>query len=262
MSEDSPVLREDVGAVCTLTLNRPEQRNAVNRTLFRAFRAHIRDIAANGDAIGLIVIRGAGSHFCAGHDLKEPPHADALGWLRQELLALESLTRLRQPVIAVVQGSCYTGGLEFALSADFIVAGHSARFADTHGKWGLVPGWGLSQRLPRRVGQAKALEMMLTCQPYTGEQAAAMGLANMCVPDAELDGAVARLGATILANSRHSNAENKRLIYDTDGMTLPNGLNHELMRNAGFDPALQNRKKPLGERAGATKSAPGNTEPT
>lgn len=255
MTDESPVLRQDLGAICTLTLNRPEARNAVNRALFRAFRTHIRDIAAHGEAIGLIVIRSAGDHFCAGHDLKEPPHADALGWLRQEMLGLESLTRLRQPVIACVQGSCYTGGLEFALSADFIVAGHSARFADTHGKWGLVPGWGLSQRLPRRVGQAKALEMMLTCQAYTGEQAAAMGLANLCVPDAELDTTVAALARTILANSWHSNAENKRLIYDTDGMTLPSGLNHELMRNAGFDPSLQNRKKPLGERAGKAEGA-------
>ncbi|MDR3388864.1 MAG: enoyl-CoA hydratase/isomerase family protein [Rudaea sp.] len=253
MTDASPVLREDTGDVATLTLNRPEARNAVNRALFRAFRGHIRDIAAGGDAIGLIVIRGAGGHFCAGHDLKEPPHADALGWLRQEMLALESLTLLRQPVIACVQGTCYTGGLEMALAADFIVAGQSARFADTHGKWGLVPGWGLSQRLPRRVGQAKALEMMLTCQPYTGEQAAAMGLANMCVPDAELGDAVARLAETILANSRHSNAENKRLIYETDGMSLPAGINHELMRNAGFDPGQQDRKKPLGTRAVKTE---------
>src|SRR5690606_24318009 len=132
------------------------------RDLFKAFRRHVRDLEHNED-IGLVVIRGAGNCFCAGHDLSEPSHKDALGWLRQELMTLERLTRMRQPVIAQVHGTCYTGGLEFALTADFIVAGESARFADTHGKWGLVPGWGLSQRLPRRVGQAKALEMMLTC---------------------------------------------------------------------------------------------------
>ena len=242
------VLREDAGGICTLTLNRPDRRNAVNREMFRAFRGHVRDIAADGADIGIIILRGAGGHFCAGHDLKEAPHPDALGWLRQEMLCLESLTRLRQPVIAVIQGTCYTGGLEFALAADFIVAGQSARFADTHGKWGLVPGWGLSQRLPRRVGQAKALEMMLTCRVYSGEEAAAMGLANLCVPDTDLDGAVATLCATILANSWHSNAENKRLIYDTDSLPLAAGLNHELMRNAGFDPAQRDAKRPIGER--------------
>jgi len=248
---DALVLREDANGICTLTLNRPDKRNAINRALFREFRAHINDIEANSNAVGVIVVTGAGGHFCAGHDLKQPPHADALGWLRQEMLILERLTKLPLPVIAKVRGSCYTGGLEFALSADFIVCDPSARFADTHGKWGLVPGWGLSQRLPRRVGQAKALEMMLTCQAYTGEQAAAMGLANYCIADDALDAKVAELAALMLANSRHSNAENKRLIYDTDGMALGAGLSHELMRNAGFDPAMRKKGEPIG---GAQKS--------
>lgn len=239
------VLRDDAGGAATLTLNRPDKRNAIDRALFRELRDHIRDIEGSSE-IGLVIVTGAGGHFCAGHDLKQPPHADALGWLRQEMLILERLTRLRQPVIAKVSGSCYTGGLELALAADFIVCDPSARFADTHGKWGLVPGWGLSQRLPRRVGQAKALEMMLTCQPYTGEQAAAMGLANYCVADTELDAKVSELAALILGNSRHSNAENKRLIYDTDGMALGAGLNHELMRNAGFDPAMRKKGEPIG----------------
>ena len=247
MSETPLVLRDDKDAVCTLTLNRPDKRNAVNRQLFREFRAHIRDIEENGAGIGVLIITGAGDHFCAGHDLKQAPHADALGWLRQEMLTLERLARLSQPVIAKIQGSCYTGGLEFALSADVIVCGESARFADTHGKWGLVPGWGLSQRLPRRIGQSKALEMMLTCQAYSGTEAEAMGLANYCVADPALDAKVAELAALMLGNSRHSNAENKRLIYDTDGMTLGNGLSHELMRNAGFDPAMRQKGKAIGD---------------
>ncbi|MCK9541273.1 MAG: enoyl-CoA hydratase/isomerase family protein [Novosphingobium sp.] len=241
MSDDQLVLREDRDAIATLTLNRPDKRNAVNRDLFKAFRRHVGDLE-NSEDIGLVVIRGAGDCFCAGHDLSEPPHKDALGWLRHELMTLERLTRMRQPVIAQVHGTCYTGGLEFALTADFIVAGESARFADTHGKWGLVPGWGLSQRLPRRVGQAKALEMMLTCRPYSGREAEAMGLANLCVPDAELDGAVRDLAATILANSWHSNAANKKLVYDTDGLPLAQGLNHELIRNEGFDPKAKERR--------------------
>lgn len=248
MSKMPLVLRNDTDGICTLTLNRPEKRNAVNRELFREFRAHIRNIEENGAEVGVLIITGAGGHFCAGHDLKQPPHTDALGWLRQEMLTLERLTKLKQPVIAKVQGSCYTGGLEFALSADFVVCGESTRFADTHGKWGLVPGWGLSQRLPRRVGQAKTLEMMLTCQAYTGAEAAAMGLANYCVPDETLDAKVDELAVLMLGNSRHSNTENKRLIYNTDGMTLDNGLSHELMRNAGFDPAMRKKGEPIGGR--------------
>ena len=242
------VLRSDGDGVATLSLNRPEKRNAINRELFRQLRQHI--LALQDDAqIGLVVLRGEGDHFCAGHDLTEKPHADALGWLRRELQTLELLTRLRQPVIAAVRGTCSTGGLEMALSADFIVCDESARFADTHGKWGLVPGWGMSQRLPRRVGQAKALEMMLTCRPYSAAEASAMGLVNQCVAEGELDQAVAALGQTILANSWHSNAENKRLIYNTDGMRLADGLDHEIMRNAGFDRDAASRRKGFTERS-------------
>lgn len=228
------VLRKDDGEVSTLALNRPEKRNAINQDVFRALRKHIGNLR-DDMAIGLVVIRGAGGHFCAGHDLAADPRPDPVGWIRHELHTLELLTNLRQPVIAAVEGSCFTGGLELALSADFILCDETARFADTHGKWGLVPGWGMSQRLPRRVGQAKALEMMLTCGTYGGREAAAMGLANLCVGAGELEGAAAQLASRILANSWHSNAENKRLIYATDGMRIAEGLDHELMRNAGLD---------------------------
>ena len=241
MAETQFVLREDADGIATLTLNRPEKRNAVNRDLFRQFRRHVVDLGTD-ERIGLVVIRGAGEGFCAGHDLTEPPHADVLGWIRKELLTLELLTRLRQPVIAQVHGWCFTAGLELALSADFIIAGHSAQFADTHGKWGLVPGWGLSQRLPRRVGQARALEMMVACRTVSGPEAVAIGLANQCVPDDQLDQAVRDLGAIILSNSWHSNAENKKLIYETDGMPLAQGLAHEVMRNAGHDPQSSSRR--------------------
>ena len=236
------VLRADSGEVATLTLNRPSQRNAINRALFRELRSHVRDLEQDRD-IGVVVLRGAGGHFCAGHDLKEPPHPDALGWLRAELHALEKLTALRQIVIAAVEGTCYTGGLEMALSCDFIVCDETARFADTHAKWGLVPGWGMSQRLPRRVGSAKAIEMMTTCRPYTGRQAEAMGLANLCTEAGGLDAAVQDLAGAILANSRHAVAENKKLVYQTDGMRLAEGLDHEVMRNAGFDRERGYRKK-------------------
>lgn len=241
------VIREDVAGRATLILNRPDQRNAINRALFRELRAHIRQIAED-DTIGLVVLRGAGGNFSAGHDLKEPPHADALGWLRQEMLTIERLTGLRQPVIAAVEGICYTGGLELVLAADLILCDETARFADTHGKWGLVPGWGLSQRLPRRVGQSKALEMMLTSQPYDGRAAAVMGLANECVEVGKLDRTIDTLGQAILANSWHSNAANKQLVYATDGMRIADGLDHELMRNAGFDPA--NRRAGFGKKDG------------
>jgi enoyl-CoA hydratase/carnithine racemase len=234
----SLVVREDRDQVCTLTLNRPEKRNAINHEMFSQFRRHIRDIEADGRDVGMIVIKGAGTAFCAGHDLADDgaQGGNAFAWLRVEALTLESLSRLRQPVLAAVHGPCFTGGLELALSADFILCSQSAVFGDTHGKFGLVPGgWGMSQRLPRRVGAAKALEMSLTCRAYSGVEAAAMGLANECLPDDALDARVAAWCEMILANSWHSNAANKKMVYDTDGLSLSQGIEHEMMRNAGFD---------------------------
>jgi enoyl-CoA hydratase len=236
----SLVLREESDGICTLTLNRPEKRNAINRELFSALRRQIRDIEANGASIGIVVLNGAGTTFCAGHDVTDVGHGDDFAWLRVEALTLEKLSTLRQPVIAAVHGGCFTGGLELALAADFILCSESARFADTHGKFGLVPGgWGMSQRLPRRVGAAKSLEMSLTCRSYTGAEAAGMGLANECVPDDRLDARVSEWCAMILANSWHSNAANKRAVYETDGLSLSEGINHEMMRNAGLDTERQ-----------------------
>lgn len=130
-----------------------------------------------------------------------------------------------------------TGGLELVLAADIIICAEGAKFADTHAKWDLVPIWGLSQRLPRRVGMAKAREMMFASRMYSGVEAAAMGLANICVPDADLD---------ILANSARSNRAMKRLTVDTDGMTLAAGVAWELHRSEGHGPDMAGRIKAAG----------------
>lgn len=226
------VLREDADGVCTLTLNRPDKLNAVTPAVFTALRGHLDAIAADGSALGVIVLRGAGKSFCAGHDLADVGAMD-LAWLRHESRTLEMFAQLPQIVIAAVHGHCITGGLELALAADWIVAAESARFADTHGKYGLVPAWGMSQRLPRRVGAARALELMTTCRRVDGREAERIGLANTCIADDRFDEDVASLARAILANSRHSNATNKRLVYDTDGMSLEQGMAHELFRSPG-----------------------------
>jgi enoyl-CoA hydratase len=228
------VLREETEGCCTLTLNRPQKLNALNFAVFRALDAHLEHIEAHVDSIGCVVLRGAGRSFCAGHDLDDiGGGGEGRDVAHFETRTIERLSNLPQPVIAVVQGHCLTGGLELALGADIIIAAESAKFADTHGKWDLVPVWGLSQRLPRRIGRAKALEMSFTSRTYPGRDAAAMGLANFCVADAELDAAVAAFVKDVLANSWRSNGANKKLINDTDGMTLQAGLAHELHRSIG-----------------------------
>ncbi len=156
-------------------------------------------------------------------------------------ITIEGLASRPMPVVAAVQGHCLTGGLELALAADIIIAAESAKFGDTHGKWDLVPVWGLSQRLPRRIGRAKALEMSFSARFYSGREAETMGLANFCVPDAELDAAVAKFTADVLANSWRSSRAIKKLIDDTDGLPLKTGLAHEVHRSEGRGPETAER---------------------
>src|SRR5207248_2522536 len=183
--------------------------------------------AQDTERVGLVMVRGAGKCFSAGNDLSgiaegaRPPRPN----FQSE--TVERLATLPQPVISAVHGHCYTGALELALAGDLIFAAESARFADTHARWSLTPIWGMSQRLPRRVGTHKAREMMFTCRSYTGAEALAMGLANWCVPDAIFDEELKKIADTILANSWFSHRGNKRLLMETDGLPIDAGLAHE-----------------------------------
>jgi enoyl-CoA hydratase len=235
------VLRTDSAGVATLLLNRPEKLNALNIELFEELAAHIGAIGRATDSVGAVVLRGAGRCFSAGHDLAGLQDEESVASLRFEAGVVESLANLPQPVIVAVHGHCYTGALELALAGDLIVCAESARFADTHARWSLVPLWGMSQRLPRRIGSYKARELMFTARTCTGREAEAMGLVERCVPDAALDTELAGLLDTILANSWHSHRANKRLLIETDAAPLAQGLAHETYRSAGFGPDFKQR---------------------
>jgi len=144
-------------------------------------------------------------------------------------------------VIVAVLGGCFTGGLELALAGDIIIAAESANFADTHGKFALMPIWGLSQRLPRRVGTWKAREMSFTGLPVSGCEAARIGLANTCVPDGELDTAARTMATAIAAQSRHSVLAYKRLYREQADLALHEGLAHEVFYGAGVGPDMAER---------------------
>jgi enoyl-CoA hydratase len=220
--------------VATLTIDRPDKRNALNLTLWGELDAHLAAIEAAGEDIGVVVLRSEGPVFCAGNDLSERG-AKAPGRNYQARI-VSRLANLRQPVIVAVQGGCYTGGLELALAGDIIVAAQSAVFADTHGKFALVPAWGMSQRLPRRVGQWKAREMSFTGLPVSGEEAARIGLANHCVKDDALAAKTAELAAAIAGQSRHSVFAYKQLYTEQADLPLAAGLAHEVFASAGVGP--------------------------
>ncbi|WP_296675638.1 enoyl-CoA hydratase-related protein [Novosphingobium sp.] len=233
------VLFERDDSIVTLTLNRPDKRNALNLALWSELAAHLDSIEAAGDNIGVVILRATGPVFCAGNDLKERGAKLPSRYYQAKIVT--RLAELAQPVIVAVQGGCFTGGLELILAGDIIVASESASFADTHGKFALVPAWGMSQRLPRRVGQWKAREMSFTGLPVSGAEAAQIGLANHCVPDAELDAKVRALADAIASQSRHSVFAYKRLYAEQADLPLAAGLAHEVFASAGLGPDFAER---------------------
>jgi enoyl-CoA hydratase/carnithine racemase len=235
------VLRQDRGGLATLTLNRPDKLNSLNVEVFQDLDAHLTQLEQQTETIGCVVLRGAGRCFSAGHDLGDIATGERLPRANFQSHVIERLAGLPQPVITAVHSHCYTGALELALAGDVILASANAKFADTHAKWALTPIWGMSQRLPRRVGQAKAMEMMLTCATIGGEQAAAIGLANQCLADEGFFDAVEAFAEQVLANSWFSHRANKRLLTRTDGLALPAGLAYEVYQNEGVGPDMQAR---------------------
>lgn len=233
------VLRTDEDGLCILTLNRPEKLNALDTHTFRELDAHARDLERETDRIGCVVLRGAGRAFCAGMDLSVVGREDEPPEFKPDVI--DRLSRLAQPLIVAVQGVCYTGGLELALTGDFILADETARFSDTHGKWGLVPTWGLVQRLPRRTGPSAAQRMMMTSCVVPAEEAFRMELVDMLVAAGELGAAISRHAAEILANSWHVNFAAKRSMRETDGMALHDALAHDRAHHPGHAPDHRDR---------------------
>jgi enoyl-CoA hydratase/carnithine racemase len=236
------VLREDQGGAAILTLNRPEKLNALTTEMFEALDEHLHRLARESRKVGLVVLRGAGGNFSSGYDLIEITQAvRAHAKPHYESEVIECLANLPQPVVAVIQGQCSTGALELALACDLILAGESARFSDIYGRWGLTPIWGLSLRLPRRVGSARAREMIYTGRIYDGHQAQHFHLANFCVPDDQLEAELTRLSEDILANSWYANQVSKRILIETDAMPLREAHAHEMFKNEGLSPDAQER---------------------
>jgi enoyl-CoA hydratase/carnithine racemase len=234
------ILREDFDGWAQLTLNRPDKLNSLDVEMFRDLRLQIEDLARSND-VGCVILRGAGKCFSAGHDLggiAEGEHPPSKGWHSETLRMLE---KLPIPVVAAVHGHCYTGALEVALAADFIIASDTARFGDTHAKFALVPVWGMSARLPRRVGLATAKRLMFTAEMFGADEAVRIGLAEYAVPHEEFDAEIERLAKQIAAQSPYSHAANKRLLDRADGKSADEAIIREWMDGEGRGPDMQER---------------------
>ena len=240
------VLREDRDGLCVLTLNRPKALNALSPNLFAELRGHIDAIAEQTDAVGCVILCGKGRSFSAGNDLKAIQAGERAPSRHFQAETLEAIERLPQPVIAAVQGHCYTGSLELALACDLLIAAEDARFADTHGKWAMSPSWGMTQRLPRRVGLLNAKEMMFSGRVVGGAEAVALGLANRCVPADELMEAAEAMARSFLANSWFTLRADKMLVNGGLDRGLSEGLRFERTESPGSGPDMAERLKQFG----------------
>ncbi|HYD09089.1 MAG TPA: enoyl-CoA hydratase/isomerase family protein [Acidimicrobiales bacterium] len=243
-----PLVRCDVAdGVATITLNRPDKLNALSPALFVELRDHIDAIGKQTETVGCVVLTGAGRSFCAGNDLAAIAAREQAPSPHFQAETIDAIEALPQPVIGRVKGHCFTGGLELALGCDVIVAGESAQFGDTHGRWGLAPVWGMSVRLPERVGRSRAKDMMFTGRRVSGEEALRIGLADRCVPDDELDAAVAEITSAIVANSWGTSRIDKQLLAASARMLRDDALAHERTAPYGFPEDMAERM------AGSTK---------
>ena len=242
------VKRKDAEGIAILSLNRPEALNALSPSLFVELRQHIDNIAAQIADIGCVILRGEGRSFSAGNDLKAIQSGEKSPSPHFQAETLDAIERLPQPVIASVQGHCYTGSLELALSCDLLVAGQSAKFSDTHGKWGLSPTWGMSQRLPRRIGLLAAKEMMFSGRVIDGDEAVAIGLANRCVADENLLEESIGMAKSFLKNSWFTLRSDKLLINGGLDNTLQDGLLWERNNSPGRGPDMEERIANFGKQ--------------
>lgn len=184
--EDAPLLARVEDKIATLTLNRPAALNALNAALRDQLVAMLREMDARYD-VSVIILTGTGRAFCAGLDVRELAAsesnvADNVG--KSDIGA--TIGALRKPIIAAINGLAVTGGFEITLACDIVLAAQSAYFQDTHAKIGLLPGWGLSQRLPRTIGLSRAKEISLSARKVPAEEAARLGFVTRVVPDESL----------------------------------------------------------------------------
>jgi enoyl-CoA hydratase len=224
MSAVLKVERECDGALAILTLNRPEAMNALSGELRAALASAFTRLQAEG-AARVVILTGSGRAFCAGLDLKElgasgGPGASIDGGSE----VVKAIEGFPGPVIGAINGFAITGGFELALACDVLVASSEARFADTHARVGIMPGWGLSQKLSRALGIYRAKEISLTGNFLSAQQAAEWGLVGRVVEPAELLAAARAIAQDMLSCVPDVLRDYKRVIDEGFATTFAEGL--------------------------------------
>jgi enoyl-CoA hydratase len=215
---DDIVLVEVADRVATVTLNRPEVRNALNAALIDTVRTRLAEFDASGD-VDAIVLTGTDPVFCAGVDLSYLDDRMQQEGGGAAAFPDHPVPPHTKPIIGAINGAAVTGGLELALGCDFLVASERARFADTHARVGIVPGWRLTVELPEAIGYRRAKEMSITGNFVDAQTALVWGLVNHVVPHDELLPFCRKLAADIVSNDA-TTARTILATYDDERETV------------------------------------------
>lgn len=212
------VLLEKHTGYAIVTLNRPNDMNALSRELRSDFVAAFNDCTQDED-IRVAILTGNGRAFCAGFDLKELASSDGDASEEADNIVARAMNEFKGPIIGAINGHAVTGGFEMALACDVLIASENARFADTHARVGILPGWGLSQKLPRLIGLSRAKEISFTGTPVFAQQAYEWGLVNHVVAADELLPRAVKMAEDMCACVPHILQQYKPLIEE--GYNMP-----------------------------------------
>ncbi|QEA39375.1 enoyl-CoA hydratase/isomerase family protein [Pistricoccus aurantiacus] len=226
MSDNLIEKSEDAG-IMRLTLNRPKALNALNSDLIKALDETLDELEARRD-LRAVLITGAGEKsFVAGADISEmrdKTPEEARIFAGQALATVKRLERLPVPVVALVNGFCLGGGCELALACDWAVASDNAVFGQPEVGLGVIPGFGGTQRLPRRVGPAMALDLITTGRKIDANEALRIGLVNRVVPQGELESVAEEITKQLKGNGPQAVRAAKQAVHDGMDQDLDSAL--------------------------------------
>lgn len=240
------VLTSRGAGVGTITLNRPDQMNAISAELARALERAVATLGAD-TTVNVIVVRGAGGNFCAGGDFAEVERLRAAGPAALATLfeafrrACDAIAAVDIPVVAAVEGVAMAGGFELMQAVDLVLVSDQARISDNHINFGMIPGGGSTARLPRHVGRQQALGLLLSGDRLSGTEAVARGLAYRAYPPDEFDSAVTTFAHAMASRSRAATTQIKRLVYAGLDRSLSDALDAELRAVVGHVGAAAGR---------------------
>ena len=250
------IILEKKDRIAKITLNRPKELNAIDKEALLQLQAAFKDIEADPE-VRVVIITGAGRAFCAGADLKyaislndKPQEMAAFGQLFYDTFAM--MDNLSKPIVASINGLALAGGIELLESCDIVIASEDARIGDQHATFGLLPGGGGSQRLPRLIGVRKAMELLLTGDAITANEAEALGLINKAVPADKLEEATMEMARKLAERSPMASKAIKALVKRGMQVDLYTGIMLEKGastlhastedRQEGFNAFMEKRK--------------------